>query len=47
MKMKDLLNKLRARAAGKPQPRDWSAGWTPRDWADLPTHHPRRDGDAL
>lgn len=28
--------------SGEPA-RDWSAGWTQRDWADLPTHHPRRD----
>lgn len=46
MKMRDLLSKLRNRSP-KPQARDWSNSWTPRDWADLPTHHPRREDDAL
>jgi hypothetical protein len=47
MKMKDLFKKLRDRAASKPQPRTFATDWTPRDWADLPTHHPRRENDAL
>jgi len=47
MMMRDLLKKLRTRPAGKPQSRDWTTSWTPRDWADLPTHHPRREDDAL
>lgn len=47
MKMKHLFSKLRSRSQSKPQPRDWSTSWTPRDWADLPTHHPRREDDAL
>lgn len=47
MKMRDLLSKLRDRNANKPKPRDWTNNWTPRDWADLPTHHPRREDDAL
>jgi hypothetical protein len=48
MKMPDLFRKLRERNAGKPRPgRDWSAGWAPRDWADLPTYHPRREDDAV
>lgn len=46
MKMKDLFSKLRTRPASKPKARDWSSSWTPRDWADLPTHHPRREDDA-
>ena len=25
--------------------RDW-ASLTPRDWADLPTHHPQREDNA-
>jgi len=29
-----------------PQSRDWESSLTPRDWADLPTHHPRRDESA-
>lgn len=47
MKMKDLFSKLRRRSPNKPKTRDWSNSWTPRDWADLPTHHPRREDDAL
>lgn len=47
MKMKDLFKKLRQRAASKPHARAFTADWTPRDWADLPTHHPRRENDAL
>lgn len=46
MKMKDLFSKLPSRSP-RPQARDWSTSWTPRDWADLPTHHPRREDDAL
>jgi hypothetical protein len=26
--------------------RDWASNLTPRDWADLPTHHPQRDDAA-
>lgn len=48
MTMKTLFSRLRHRNAGKPAPRrDWSSTWTARDWADLPTHHPRRETDAL
>lgn len=25
---------------------DPTASWTPREWADLPVHHPRSDGAA-
>jgi hypothetical protein len=46
MKMKNLFSKLRSRPS-KPRTRDWSSNWTERDWADLPTHHPRREDDAL
>lgn len=46
MKMKHLFSKLRNRSP-KPKARDWSTSWTPRDWTDLPTHHPRREDDAL
>lgn len=28
----------------RPVDRDWTATWSPRDWADMPTHHPRQDG---
>ncbi|HWA42951.1 MAG TPA: hypothetical protein VHA10_07055 [Hypericibacter adhaerens] len=32
----------RARKPARPVERDWTAGLSPRDWADLPTHHPRQ-----
>ena len=48
MKMPELFKKLRQRNNGKPRPAsDWSNSWTPRDWADLPTYHPRREDDVL
>ncbi|MDB5539840.1 MAG: hypothetical protein JWQ89_1567 [Devosia sp.] len=47
MKMRDLISKLRDRKANQPMRRDWTNNWTPRDWADLPTHHPRREDEAL
>jgi hypothetical protein len=50
MNMRDLLSRLTRRPPGKPRTtpaRDWTANWTPRDWADLPTHHPRDESDAL
>ena len=46
MKMKNLFSRLRSRPS-KRRARDWSSNWTERDWADLPTHHPRREDDAL
>jgi hypothetical protein len=46
MKMKNLFKKLRDRSQSKPRTRDWTAELSPRDWADLPVHHPRED-DAL
>jgi hypothetical protein len=46
MKMRDFLDRLKSRQP-KPSTRDWSSNWTPRDWADLPTHHPRRETDVL
>jgi len=47
MKMRDLFKKLRERSPSKPRARDWTATMSPRDWADLPVHHPRREDDAL
>ena len=47
MKMKDLFSKLRSRSPKPKAARDWTTNWTPQDWADLPTHHPRREDDAL
>ena len=47
MNMRELFGRLKRRPAAKPQQRDWTHSLTPRDWADLPTHHPRRESDAL
>ena len=47
MTMKDILTRIRQRRDGKPARRDWTNTMTPRDWADLPVHHPRREDDAL
>jgi len=47
MNMREIFERLKRRTATQPRlrhaERDWSASWTPRDWADLPTHHPRHD----
>ena len=51
MNMRELFGRLKRRTPSKPTsgstPRDWTNSMTPRDWADLPTHHPRRETDAL
>lgn len=47
MNMRELFGRLKRRTPNKPAPRDWTSTWTPRDWADLPTHHPRHENDAL
>lgn len=52
MNMRDLLSRLVRRPTSKPRtittpPRDWTTSMTPRDWADLPTHHPRSETDAF
>ncbi len=49
MNMHNLLTRLTRRPQSKPRaaaPRDWTSSWTPRDWADLPAHHPRNESDA-
>lgn len=47
MNMREFFGRLKRRSPSKPRTsdtgRDWSTEWTPRDWADLPTHHPRSD----
>lgn len=43
MRMKTLWQRLRARTPMQPVVTDWTIGWSLRDLADLPTHHPRRD----
>lgn len=48
MKMRELFGRLKRRTPSKPQQqRDWTNTLSPRDWADLPTHHPRSEADAL
>lgn len=47
MSMKEIFSKLRRQPARRAPARDWSNSLTPRDWADLPTYHPRREDDAL
>lgn len=46
MNIKALFRRTRTRSATTPQ-RDWSSQFTPRDWADLPVHHPRREDCAI
>jgi len=46
MTMREFFSRLKRRTPSKPAPRDWSSSFTPHDWADLPTHHPRRETDA-
>lgn len=45
--MRNFLTKLKGRRAARPAHRDWTSNLTPRDWADLPTFHPRREDEAL
>jgi hypothetical protein len=47
MFIRDLFKKRRPALRKPPLPTDWTSGWTTRDWADLPVHHPRREDDAL
>lgn len=46
MALKDIFSPIRKRAQRKPA-RTWSSTLTPRDWADLPVYHPRREEDAV
>ena len=43
MNIKTLWQKLRSRARPQPVQTDWTTGWTLRDLADLPPHHPRHN----
>lgn len=45
MNIKTLFRRARTRFASTTQ-HDWSSQFTPRDWADLPVHHPRREDNA-
>jgi hypothetical protein len=52
MNMRELFGRLTRRTPSKSNPRtsvsfDWTNSLSPRDWADLPTHHPRNESDAL
>ncbi len=46
MNIKTVFRRMRRPLAAKPA-RDWSSQFTPRDWADLPVHHPRREDSAI
>ncbi|MGV3490234.1 MAG: hypothetical protein ACO1OG_02845 [Devosia sp.] len=46
MAFKDIFAPIRKRAQRKPV-RVWTETMSSRDWADLPTHHPRREEDAV
>ena len=39
MRIRDILTR-RSRRPAQPLVTDWTTGWTTRDWADLPIHHP-------
>jgi hypothetical protein len=50
MNMREFLNRLAPRPQARPRvtrTTDWTTSFTPRDWADLPVYHPRRESDAL
>ncbi len=47
MTIKNLISRLRRKPASKSTSRNWTTTLSPRDWADLPTYHPRREDDAL
>ena len=46
MNIQMLFRRKRARPMST-QSRDWASSLTPRDWADLPTHHPHREDSAV
>lgn len=43
MKVKTVWQRFAPRPAVRPIATDWTNGWSLRDLADLPHHHPRRD----
>lgn len=43
MSLLTLLLRHRARPAARARTADWTNTMNIRDWADLPTHHPRGD----
>ena len=46
MNMRELFGRLKRRTPTRPQARDWTSTLSPRDWADLPVHHPRHEADV-
>jgi hypothetical protein len=46
MRLRNILIKRKQRLADRRLLSDWTTGWSARDWADLPPHHPRREEDA-
>jgi hypothetical protein len=47
MTFRDLFKKSKIRRLpSRPLVSDWTTGWTTRDWADLPVHHPRHDSGS-
>ena len=46
MNLKTLFRRKRGQSTALPS-RDWSSQFTPREWADLPVHHPRREDNAV
>lgn len=43
MKIALVFTRTRRRRPAAPISSDLLTGWTTRDWADLPIHHPRKD----
>lgn len=46
MRIRDIFKNKTTRRT-QPMHSDWTTGWSTREWADLPTHHPRRERDAI
>ena len=43
MRIKTFWERLKPRQQSRAVATDWTTGWSLRDLADLPAHHPRRD----
>ena len=46
MTIRDLFSRRPRPAPNRRYDMDWLAQLTPREWADLPVHHPREDAPA-
>jgi hypothetical protein len=42
MTLANLFQRKRDRKPARIRVADEATGWSPRDWADLPVHHPRQ-----